>query len=276
MVAFPPCALLFGEMKKKNLINDDSPAVEVCGDNELVIITSILLSLGFGTLGVIGYYRYWLLPAATRTASMRRNRHITANSVPIRMICEKKSGAFRKWLSQQDDLLPLQALLDLAMNATYRGNAEALGLLLEHRVAENNGKMLCESFGEGGWNTNPLFVAIKRGNVDCVKILLEKGTPIELAVCWSRSSSSSPMISKDGEERKGTKSQQNSTQQSGQYYSIIDSMEQSNQLTGSVKKLVQRYRKKRRQELSIKLKKYGLNRKELDPIAIHIAEYIGV
>jgi len=206
------------------LINEEGQAVEVCGDNELLTINTILLSLGFGIVGVVAYY-YYFIPRSTSTR--RNNRRITANSVPIQMICENRRGAFRKWLSQQDDELPLQALLDLAMNATYRGNAEALGLILEHKVAENGGKRLCESIGKGGWNTNPLFVAIKRGNIDCVKILLEKGTPIELAVCWGRlSSSPSPIISIDGEERKRTKHQKQ--QQSYQYYPIIDSMEDVN------------------------------------------------
>eukprot|EP00472_Partenskyella_glossopodia_P002812 CAMPEP_0197519134 /NCGR_PEP_ID=MMETSP1318-20131121/4397_1 /TAXON_ID=552666 /ORGANISM="Partenskyella glossopodia, Strain RCC365" /LENGTH=120 /DNA_ID=CAMNT_0043069941 /DNA_START=136 /DNA_END=498 /DNA_ORIENTATION=- len=102
------------------------------------------------------------------------------------MIYDGRTRQFLKWLVSNEHSLSRQELLDLAMNATYRGNAAVLSSILDQRCLDT-GLRLSDSFGSGGWNTNPLFVAIKAGQTDCVKVLLEKGTPIELGYHWSAS-----------------------------------------------------------------------------------------
>mmetsp|Transcript_16124 Transcript_16124/g.25542 ORF Transcript_16124/g.25542 Transcript_16124/m.25542 type:complete len:131 (-) Transcript_16124:313-705(-) len=130
------------------------------------------------------------------------------------------------------------------MNATFRNNAAILSQILEQK-ARDTGKLLRRSFGSSGWNSNPLFIAIKMGHKDCIEMMLEKEVPIELATTW------------EGE-------------------CVIESMEKKQQLSGEIKKIVDMARKTRRKQLSERLKLHGLNRKTLDPIAILIAEYIGV
>mmetsp|Transcript_2801 Transcript_2801/g.5351 ORF Transcript_2801/g.5351 Transcript_2801/m.5351 type:complete len:217 (+) Transcript_2801:74-724(+) len=216
--------------------------MELISSNPAMVVAS---SLAVGAAGVVSFY------FCRRSGPRRRSSgHVPASSAPIQMIIDNRLGQFKRWLASQGQL-DQDALLDLAMNATYRGNARALSEVLEMKVEKKDGLRLKECFGTGGWNSNPLFVAIKRGKSDCVKVLLDKGIPIELGLSWDS--------------------------WTGAYTKpIIDKMAEEHALTGELKKMVDKYRKERRYALSKKLKRYGLNRRELDPITILIAEYIGV
>uniref|UniRef100_A0A7S2TGP9 Ankyrin repeat domain-containing protein n=1 Tax=Lotharella oceanica TaxID=641309 RepID=A0A7S2TGP9_9EUKA len=216
--------------------------MEFVASNPTVVVASTIV---LGAASAVSFY--FCRGAGERRRSSGR---IPASSAPIQMIIDNRIGPFKRWLGSQGQL-DQNTLLDLAMNATYRGNAKALSEILETKVESKSGLRLRECFGSGGWNSNPLFVAIKRGKSDCVKVLLDKGVPIELGFNWDSWNGVYTMP-------------------------IIDKMAKDDALTGELKKMVDKYRKQRRYDLSEKLKRYGLNRRELDPITILIAEYIGV
>ncbi|GAB5369116.1 hypothetical protein AAMO2058_001378000 [Amorphochlora amoebiformis] len=131
---------------------------------EPLAIAALASALTSGAIGLAIYYRYCRRSVRTVRRADGRVQRLAAGSEPIKLISAGKTQRFSDWLRRESNFggLDRKTLLDLAMNATFRNNAAILSQILEQK-ARDTGKLLRRSFGSSGWNSNPLFIAIKDG-----------------------------------------------------------------------------------------------------------------
>lgn len=240
--------------QKAETFSESSKACPVCRVNAVVVpvcMSAILalanagpgtwpsmVSLAVGSASVVVWFGVrW----CWRRGRARRGS-FNASSPQIQLLFRGDSRRFCAWLEAQP-ALGREDLLDLAMAASFRNDARSLAVVLEATTRETN-QPLRLSIGSGGWNKNPLFVALKRSHIDCARVLLERGVPIEAAFSY----------------RSGRP--------------IIESLA----LTGDLGALVERHRLDRRRAFEAQLRSAGLRDDilQIGHLYVIVAEYVGV
>ncbi|MES1909563.1 MAG: hypothetical protein MHM6MM_002280 [Cercozoa sp. M6MM] len=125
---------------------------------------------------------YWLRELRKQRKEQCRRAPMKATAPPMEQLSTGRTQQFVRWLQQElrNETLGSEHVLNLMMMATRYRDTTALEEILKcvPLVVKCDMPMF-QLIGYGGWNDNPLFIALKDGSTECTKLLLEAGVPIE-------------------------------------------------------------------------------------------------